>query len=964
MASLFQIRRGSGSVDLLAGELYNNQTSRSLQIGIVDSGSITLAKLNETNSGSFDISGDLFVSGNARIVGNLTFGDSDVDTVTVVADFGSDLIPSQSNEYNLGTTTKYWKNAFIAYITGSLSGSVDGINVTNFSTSVDSRLDYIETTFSTSVDSRLDQVESTASVLVNTFSASQYKNDSSSFDSRLDYFETTFSTSVDLRLDEVEASASYLYTTFSSSVDLRLDEVESTASFLVNTFSASQYNNDSSSFDSRLIATEETGSNHESRIDILEASQSAFDTAVVLDSTNVTILGNLTVQGTQTSLNTTEVFVEDLSLTLASGSLTSTDANGAGIQIAGADVTMSWSHGGQRIELNKDFAVTGSISSSTIVGLNGASVTTFSTSVDSRLVNVETTSSNFDGRLDNLETISASYLSFTQSYYSDSASFDGRTTLLETTASYLNTTFSTSVDSRLTSLEADSASQEQRILNLEQHSSSVNTYTASVSTSVGLLQQFSGSEYKNDSSSFDTRISASTLTFNDTTGQTAIDFTHVGTQLSAIASGLSTTSDVRFNNITASGYISSSKTIYCDTLVANTLTTSGSAVNSFTTNGTYGSVIIKDNGAKAITALENANFDDSTFSITGSFKVSGSISSSTLVGIGNVTEFSTSVDSRLDTIELSIGNDGSLGSRVSGLEAKTGSYATTGSNTFNGSQYINGDITASNLYISGAIYTYELHSIIESSSVFFSSGSNQIGDNQNDVLTITGSIYQTGSTLFSELSGSLFAFSASLNSRFNNGGTEITTLSSSIYQTDTTQSNNISTISASAWGAFQSASSYSSSLATGLNSLSSALTSVSTSVASRLNTIETTYATTGSNTFKANQIISGSLNVTGDVVAYSTSDERLKDNIQLISNPIQKVNELRGVEFDWKDGMPKAGQHDYGVIAQDVIKVMPELVNQRQDGYYAVDYDKMIGLLIEVVKEQEKRIKELENKIG
>ncbi len=42
---------------------------------------------------------------------------------------------------------------------------------------------------------------------------------------------------------------------------------------------------------------------------------------------------------------------------------------------------------------------------------------------------------------------------------------------------------------------------------------------------------------------------------------------------------------------------------------------------------------------------------------------------------------------------------------------------------------------------------------------------------------------------------------------------------------------------------------------------------------------------------------------------------------------------------------------------------MPELVNQRPDGYYAVDYDKMIGLLIEVVKEQEKRIKDLENKI-
>jgi hypothetical protein len=120
----------------------------------------------------------------------------------------------------------------------------------------------------------------------------------------------------------------------------------------------------------------------------------------------------------------------------------------------------------------------------------------------------------------------------------------------------------------------------------------------------------------------------------------------------------------------------------------------------------------------------------------------------------------------------------------------------------------------------------------------------------------------------------------------------------------------------------------------------------------------------GSNTFVGEQIISGSLNVTGDVIAYSTSDERLKDNIQLISNPIEKVQQLRGVEFDWNDkSIFKSGKHDYGVIAQDVEKVLPELVKETHTGYLGVDYDKMIGLLIEVAKEQEKRIKELSAKI-
>jgi hypothetical protein len=731
-------------------------------------------------------------------------------------------------------------------------------------------------------------------------------------------------------------------------------------------------NNYTSSANDRLDELETTASNHESRIDILETSQSAFDSAIVLDSTNVTILGNLTVQGTQTSLNTTEVFVEDKTLTLASGSLLSTDANGAGIQIAGADVTMSWNHSNQRIELNKDLAVTGSISSSTITGIGN--VTLYSQSVDSRLVKLESTSSNFDDRLDSIENYTASVSTsvgllqtFSSSQYkNDSSSFDGRIDLLETTASYLNTTFSTSVDSRLDALETDSGSQATKIAALEVTSQSLNQYTASVSTSVGLLQQFSGSEYKNDSSSFNTRISASTLTFNDTTGQTGIDFTQVGTQISAIASGLTPTSNVKFNYITAS-YLSASATIYCDTLVADTLVGATLPVTEYETNGTLGNILIKGATSKSIQVVDTIKFTGLTQNGSDQFSATG--------------------------LQLT------------------------------GSLHVTTDITASgDLFVSGTIYATELYTQFVTSSVIFSSGSNQIGDQQSDVLTITGSLNQTGSTSFSELSGSLFAFSASLNNRISTSVASVTELSASIYQTDVTQSTNISINSASAWGAFQSASSYSASLQssilivsesawgafqsastysasaavidneqttnitaasasawgafqsasaysasaatvaiTNANSAAGAFASASAYSASAV----TTYAKLAvANTFTANQIISGSLTVTGDVVAFSTSDERLKDNIQLISNPIQKVNELRGVEFDWKDGMPKAGQRDYGVIAQDVIKVMPELVNQRQDGYYAVDYDKIVGLLIEVVKEQEKRIKDLENKIG
>ena len=433
-----------------------------------------------------------------------------------------------------------------------------------------------------------------------------------------------------------------------------------------------------------------------------------------------------------------------------------------------------------------------------------------------------------------------------------------------------------------------------------------------------------------------------------------------------------------------------------------------------TINNTTASVLI--NSQSAWGAFQSASSYSSSFSSSLS-AASGALQTSILNISTSVSNLSIAAGANTAADNTFTGNNtftkyitGSISGAVDGIDVRAlsaslntrvtdatneqylGGFATTGSNTFTGNQTINasisasGNISASNLYITNTIYAYELHTIIESSSVIFSSGSNNFGDQQSDVLTITGSLYQTGSTSFSELSGSLFDFSSSLNSRI--GTISVGTLSSSIYQTDATQSNNILIISASAWGAFQSASSYSSSFSSSLNNVSSSFvtsisasnynitnnsssfaTSISASNAAATSysaSANTTYAKLAvENTFTQNQIISGSLNVTGDVVAYTTSDERLKDNIELISNPIEKVKQLRGVEFDWNNkSMFKAGKHDYGVIAQDVEKVLPELVKETHTGYLGVDYDKMIGLLIEVVKEQEKRIKELENKIG
>ena len=103
------------------------------------------------------------------------------------------------------------------------------------------------------------------------------------------------------------------------------------------------------------------------------------------------------------------------------------------------------------------------------------------------------------------------------------------------------------------------------------------------------------------------------------------------------------------------------------------------------------------------------------------------------------------------------------------------------------------------------------------------------------------------------------------------------------------------------------------------------------------------------NTTAVSLSVIGGINATGDITAFATSDERLKKNIKPIENALYKVMQLDGVEFDWNCEY-KSG-HDIGVLAQQVEKVVPEVVCIREDGYKAVRYEKLIALLIQAIKE-------------
>jgi hypothetical protein len=112
---------------------------------------------------------------------------------------------------------------------------------------------------------------------------------------------------------------------------------------------------------------------------------------------------------------------------------------------------------------------------------------------------------------------------------------------------------------------------------------------------------------------------------------------------------------------------------------------------------------------------------------------------------------------------------------------------------------------------------------------------------------------------------------------------------------------------------------------------------------------------------------SGDVVADGDVIAYNSSDLRLKDNVEVIKGSLDKIGEIRGVEFDWNDQSPgwaRERGHDVGVIAQEVQKVVPEIVVERKSGYLGVDYKRLVPLLIESIKELKQEVENLKKKVN
>lgn len=122
--------------------------------------------------------------------------------------------------------------------------------------------------------------------------------------------------------------------------------------------------------------------------------------------------------------------------------------------------------------------------------------------------------------------------------------------------------------------------------------------------------------------------------------------------------------------------------------------------------------------------------------------------------------------------------------------------------------------------------------------------------------------------------------------------------------------------------------------------------------------IECSYISDSGGAYIGGDITCGSnITATGEITAYS--DERLKESITTIDNAVALVKQLRGVRYVMKETQKQS----VGVIAQETIKALPEVVSESQEGMLSVAYGNIVSVLIEAVKEQQIQIDELKKVI-
>jgi hypothetical protein len=1054
MAAIFQIRRGETNIGIADGELYLHKGSGSIQFGSGSTGNIiayNLLPLNAPAYGDINLSGSITASGDVRIGGNIYLGNATADNISALGQFTTNLVPTPHNSIDVGTTSAYWRNVYATNISGAIAATNGVVSSSLQLTSV----------FEEKASATHTLVSGSSQVIGILQSLNSF---SQSTNTRLGLVETStgslneFTSSANIRLGLVETSTGSL-NGFTSSANTRLGLVETSTGSL-NQFTSSQLEQNTnlatitgsliiSASQSYLSASLMTASisSHKLRLDEIESYTSSLKTAIGLSGQDVTVNGNLTVNGTTTQVNSTQVNIGDNILELNFGGsqtiagIYTKDATGVST-ISGSllwDSTNDyWKAGKKDLEskillAGGDNVISSSLqltelnsftqSANTRLGLLEAStgsLNSFSSSTNIRLELLEAStgslnsfSSSTNIRLGLLEISTGSLNSFTESA-------NTRLGLLEASTGSLNS-FSSSALNRLTNLEESTASLNtfssstlSRLTLIETSTGSLNSFSSSTLTRLGLIETSTGSLNEFTSSQLERNTNLATIT-----GSLIISASQ-----SYVSSSLITASvkdhEERISYLEGIGGISGGNPLTQLHIFSASAKISIANLESFTSsaNTRLTNLEITSASINAWSSSLNATFaTDAEVAagyesqgrgiVSGSSQIvpllpTGVISGSIqILGGSGIVSGAAQIVPLLPTGVIS----GSI--QILGGSGVWSSSVQMPAGVVSGSSQVIGILTSLNSFTESLDATYateaEVAAGYEAKGRGIWSGSAQLpsgvvsGSSQisglsnaqltNSSITIAGTSVSLGGSITAAtiLNGTnVISSSAQITSVLPSG---VVSGSSQIDLTATT--NYVSGILTrlNAVGVISGSSQISLGSATGNITLATQTTGdyVASLVQGTGVTITNNSGENSTPTIAIGQAIGTSANVqfnsigvgttasgtageiraTGDITAFYSSDIRLKENITPIPNALEKVKQISGNTYDWKEGYEEVHSHkgnDVGVIAQEIEEILPQIVTNRDTGFKAVQYEKIIPLLIEAIKELSAKIDRLENK--